>query len=468
MALFDSLLSKLKSSKSAKTVRSQSGRAFMPTDTATAPAAAVLVAEFDGKRGPEVSKHLGDLLAQDPAIEVYRRNEALKLSGQGNLADQLVAAAGQGHNWLAEVSADVLVWGDIAATGVLTIRFLPAASDADGVAGVFGLGDQLLLPFPFAAEFEALVRVAAVAAAQGRPHARAAEMLGTTLAPLERFLGSPPAGLALEQKASVYIALGHALATEFRVNPEAAGLERALAAYQTACGALTREAAPVAWLLAQNHRAAALQALADHSKDPQRLRGAVAAYRDIAASIERARHPNDWGLAYMRLGMTLYKLAGQDGKAAQFKEASMAFENALGVFTRATTPHRWAELMNHYGVLMMALGEHVSALAPLQQAVAAFKKALEVRRRDQVPLLWAQTTNNLGAAAFALAKRNGDQTMLQTASSCFEGAVDVYREHGQTPRVHVIEKNLQRVTRLLETRRTAAAASVGQEKGRGR
>src|SRR5690606_32151814 len=97
----------------------------------------------------------------------------------------------------------------------------------------------------------------------------------------------------------------------------------------------------------------------------------------------------------------------------------------------------------------------------LEQAVGVFRKALEVRKRPVAPLLWAQTANNLGAAAFALAKRNGDAALMREACDCFEGAIEVYRERSQTAKVHVIEKNLQRVQRLLQTRGAAPAPAGG-------
>lgn len=472
MALFDSLFGRNPSSKTrAGTIERYSEKAFMPSDTAITAAAVVLVAEFAGARGREATVRLSDLLARESGIEVYRRNQVLKLSGQGSLAERLATAAAEGHAWVTEARADLLVWGEVDESGAaLGIRFLPALADPEGTVGVFGLGDRLQLPFPFGADLETLVSAAVLAASRGRSgsRSRAAEMLGAMQAPLDRLFASLPQGLSEEQTASVLIALGNVRATDFRRDPQTSRLEQALSAYEKAANTLTRERFPVTWALAQNHRAAALQALAEHTKSAQPLHAAAEAYRAIAATLDKASHANDWALAHVRLGMVLYKLGAEEGRASFYKDSRAAFENALTVFSRAAMPARWAELMNHYGVLLTALGEHVTGTAVLEQALGAFNKALEVRRRDRLPLLWAQTMNNLGAAAFALAKRTGNRTMLSDAAACFQGAIDVYRENDQAARAHVIEKNLQRVERLLAGSAAAGRPPPDEKKGRRR
>lgn len=469
MAIFDSLFGRSSSSKTRPgAIERYSEKAFMPSATATAAAAVVLVAEFDGVRGREATVRISDLLARESGIEVYRRNQVLKLSGQSNLAERLAKAATEGYAWLTEARADLLVWGEVdESAAAFGIRFLPALADPEGTVGAFGLGDRLQLPFPFASDLETLIVAAVLAASRGRSgsRSRAAEMLREMQAPLDRLFASLPQGLSEEQMASVLIALGNVRATDFRQDQQTSRLEEALLAYEKAANSLARERFPVTWVLAQNHRAAALQALAEHTKSTKPLHAAAEAYRAIAATLDKAKHANDWALAHIRLGMVLYKLGAEEGRASFYKESRAAFENALTVFTRAAMPARWAELMNHYGVLLTALGEHVTGTAALEQAIGAFNKALEVRRRDRFPLLWAQTMNNLGAAAFALAKRTGNRAMLSDAAACFQGAIDVYRENNQEARTHVIEKNLQRVKRLLAGN-AAGQPSSDEKKGR--
>ena len=102
--------------------------------------------------------------------------------------------------------------------------------------------------------------------------------------------------------------------------------------------------------------------------------------------------------------------------------------------------------------MLLVLGEEMNADATLEKAVSNFRTAMKVRHKDKTPLLWAQTANNLGAACFTLGKRNSQNALLREASDCFEGATEIYRQQGVTKQAQVIEKNLQRVRRLLPTR----------------
>ena len=111
--------------------------------------------------------------------------------------------------------------------------------------------------------------------------------------------------------------------------------------------------------------------------------------------------------------------------------------------------------MNSQGITLAQLAESFSGTALAEQAVECFMKALEVRRREAVPGLWAASQNNLGAALFSLGKATGDNSLLQRAASSFRGAMEVYREAGSTNNVHVLQKNIGRVERLLETRGVA-------------
>ena len=140
------------------------------------------------------------------------------------------------------------------------------------------------------------------------------------------------------------------------------------------------------------------------------------------------------------------------GKPEYLQRAADAYEEALSVYDKNGAPARWAEVTNQYGVVLLALGEEMNADATLEKAVSSFRTAMKVRHKDKTPLLWAQTANNLGAACFALAKRNSQNALLREASDCFEGATEIYRQQGVTKQAQVIEKNLQRVRRLLQTR----------------
>lgn len=439
-------------------VEKRSASAFMPSETAVGPAAVILIVEFAGGGGKEISNRLSDIFGRQSGIDVYRRSQVLKLSNRGSLVEQFTAAAEEGRRWIGEVNADLLIWGELSPVGdAVAIRFMPAVADPDGSVGAFGLGDSLDLPMPMAPDMEqAVVAVALAAAARARPGARerVIELMRAALKPVEGMMESS-GGVAGAGRAAFLNCLGNALATDYRLGGAPSRLDQALACYRAAVASVPPATSPVGWALSQNHLADALLAIDDRDKSAEALQEAADTYRMVVDSLGRAQYPMDWALAHIRLGQVLYRLGVREGRASHFRTSAASYEQALTVYTREAMPGRWAELMNNYGVLLIAIGEQVTGTVALEQAVGVFRKALEVRKRPAAPLLWAQTANNLGAAAFALAKRNGDAALMREACDCFAGSIEVYRDRNQAAKVHVIEKNLQRVQQLLQNRGTA-------------
>ncbi|MEK7245988.1 MAG: hypothetical protein AAB223_08210 [Pseudomonadota bacterium] len=479
MALFDSLLRWLipdpknkKAGSGGKDKierRASANKSFVPVSVASE-AIAVMIVDFDGPEGENFAERLVGSIGAFQGLAVLRRKERLRLAGAGGLVEKLAAAAEQGRAWLQDAPADLLIWGEISAeTRVATLRLLPAIAEPDGVVGAFGLGDAFEIPAVLGADIERVV-AATVLAAAVRGHAGAR---GLAVDELRRLLAAMPDPALLARAAqtpaataNLLIGLGHAHAADVRCGGDPASLDRTLACYRAATERLTAQTSPLLWGLAQNHLAAVLIALAEREHSSARLSEAAAAHRTVAETLTRIEYPNDWALAQARMGSTLYRLGQMEGKPKHYRDAAMAYEQALTVFTQAAHPLRWSDLMHHYGVLLTALGEHMTGTAALEQAVMVFRKALNVRRREILPLFWAQTASGLGAAAFALAKRNGDAASLREAVGCFEGALEIYGQHGQGHALAVLQKNLQRAQRLLETRGGMLADNVApKEKG---
>lgn len=465
MALFDSLLRWLIPGPNNKNGgfggkdkierRASAHKSFVP-GSMVSDTIAVMIADFDGPEGESLAERLAGSIGAFQGLDVLRRKEPLRLAGAGGLVERLAAAAERGRAWLLDAPADLLVWGDVSAeTGSATLRLLPALTEPDGVVGAFGLGDAFEVPIAFDGGLERVAAATVLAAAvRGRAGAR-----GPALEELRRLLAETPDPAALAQAAqtpsvtaSLLIGLGHAHAADVRCGGDPAGLNRTLACYRAATERLTAQTSPLLWGLAQNHLAAVLIALAEREHSSARLSEAVSAHQTVAETLTRIEYPNDWALAQARLGSTLYRLGQMEGKPKHYRDAVMAYQQALTVFTQAAHPLRWSDLMHHYGVLLTALGEHMTGTAALEQAVTVFRKALNVRKREILPLFWAQTASALGAAAFALAKRNSDAASLREAVGCFEGALEIYGQHGQGHALAVLQKNLQRAQRLLETR----------------
>jgi hypothetical protein len=335
-------------------------------------------------------------------------------------------------------------------------------AEPDGAVGAIGSADVFDVPADLAGDSGRVV-AAAVFAAAARGNSKGK---GLALESLRRLLAELPEPAALAEghqpaiAASLLLGLGHAHAADSRNGGDTARLHRALACYRAAGERLAALTNPTHWAQAQIHLAAALSALAELEQRLAFLAEAVAVYRAMTETLTRIEQPTDWAQAQARSGAALHRLAQMDGKPAHYRDAAAAYQQALTIFTQAAHPLRWSDLMHQYGVLLTALGEHTAGTAALEQAVAVFHKALNVRRRETLPLFWAQTASALGAAAFSLAKRNGDAAALREAVGCFEGALEIYGQVGQGQAIVVLQKNLQRARRLLETRGASLADDV--------
>lgn len=473
MALLDSLIrwlipdlkAKAPGSGGKEKIERRTGvnNAFAPTSSVP-DAVACLIADFDGPEGDSFAERLVGPIGTFPGISLLRRKESLRLAGPGNSGDKLASAVERGTAWIQEAATGLLIWGEISPeSGLATLRILPALAEPDGTVGAIGSADEFEVPVDLAGSSGRVIAAMAFAvAARGNAKGKrmAVESLRKLLTDLPEPAAVAAAGLQPSVAASLLLGLGHAHAADSKNGGGSARLEQSLACYRAACERLTALTKPGLWAQAQGHLAAGLSALAESQERPALMAEAVAVYRAMAETLTRIEQPNEWAQAQARFGAALYRLAQMEGKSAHYRDAATAYQQALSVFTQAAHPLRWSELMHQYGVLLTALGEHMSGTAALEQAVLVFHKALNVRRRETLPLFWAQTASALGAAAFGLAKRNGDAAALREAVGCFEGALEIYGQLGQGQAIAVLQKNLLRARRLLETRGATLADDV--------
>jgi tetratricopeptide (TPR) repeat protein len=472
MALFDVLLRWLIPDLKGKTpdpsgnekieLRASGQASFAPSST-IANTTAVMIADFHGPQGDVFAEHLVSRIDKMPGIAILRRKEPLRLTGLGDEAEKVTATAEQGRAWLQETGAGLLIWGAMTAeSSTATLRFLPAVTEPDGTLGALGPADAFDVPADLGGESGQVIAAMVLAATAFGHGARD----GFAIVGLRRMLHelSDPEALAAAGSpavaASLMLGVGHAHAAEYRSAGDPARLDLALACYRAASERVTVPTHPRLWIQSQNHLANLLVAQAEAERSPSRMNDAATVCRQATEALTRIEYSSDWAQFQARLGAVLYRLGQMEGKPAHFRDAATAYQQALTVFTQPAHPLRWSDLMHQYGVLLTTLGEHMTGTAALEQAVMVFHKALNVRRRETLPLHWAQTTSALGATSFALAKRNGNAAALREAVGCFEGALDIYGQLGQGQAIAVLQKNLQRARRLLETRGAALADDV--------
>jgi len=432
--------------------------AFVPAHAAEPPGMTILVCNFDGSRGRELTDRLIDFLSRRSGVNVKQLKKTLKLTGSGTLVEKYLAAAETGRKWLTGTEADILIWGDTGSTGGelegepedagINMRLLCAQADVDKQPGSVGIGDTIELPYEFSEEMEELVFAAVIAAVGPRKAAlrgKLKEMLKDSVDKLNVYVETPPAGLDPTSQSSVMACIGNIMSSMWRLSDDGAFLDRSIAAYRAGLTESFDHSRPMPWALAQNHLAVALEAQAQRDGSPEQLLAAADCYRGVAAALGSQLHTNDWALAHVHLGDVLVKLSDHGERISRLQEADVNYQKALLVFTRQAMPGPWSELMNQIGVIMMTIGENVAGTQAMERSAACFRQALEVRRRDVAPLLWAQTVNNLGAATFALHRRQPNVALLHEAAACFEGAAEVYSEQGRANTADVAIKNLDRV-----------------------
>jgi len=435
-------------------------RGFVPSGAAgEGSKAKILLSGFVGDKGNHESSRLAGLLGKMIGVDVYRHKKIFKRPE--NIEDpvaQLMAVADEGRDWLKEEHADLLVWGEVdGPENRLMLHLLPAPGmHASGeAADASSIGETLDMPIDLGPEMEPVIMAALIATFgptfKGGRQALG-ESLGGYLTPLTPLVTSLPLGLSPAQAVSILNTIGNAFVAHFHLGGGGAQLGIAALAYQEAEKRVSKEAQPLVWTSIQNNLASVLRAQGQFNKDPKFLRQAAVTYSTIAATLSQSAHRHDWGTAHVHLGRTLYILAGMEGKPEYLKKAVGVYEQALATCDKNAAPEHWADITNQYGVVLLALGEELEGNAPLEKAVNEFRAAMMVHSQENAPLLWAQTANNLGAACFALAKRNFENSLLREASDCFQGATEIYRQQGVPKQAKVIEKNLQRVQRLLTTR----------------
>jgi tetratricopeptide (TPR) repeat protein len=220
--------------------------------------------------------------------------------------------------------------------------------------------------------------------------------------------------------------------------PDLHALKRAIASYESALLAFTRESAPLDWAMTQNGKASALLVLGERTGGPEGLaflEAAVLAYDAALAVRTRESAPSDWAKTQNNKAAALRILGGRASGSqglAILEAAVSAFDAALEVCTRESAASQWAGMQNNKAIALSVLAERADGsegLGFLEKAVSAYDAALEVRTRESAPLYWAMTQNNKAIMLRVLGERAGGLEglgFLEKAVSVFDAVLEVY------------------------------------------
>lgn len=429
---------------------------FMPSDKT-----GVILIGMQTDAGATAGNVITSLLGAIPMLSVKKSGEDVNVAYGNSMVMQ--GAVDQARDILLTENADLAIigasTGDGAAVG---LWFISADEGSDGTPGRFDQDDILIAPSEFPSDVQNAIVGAVVAAACAASPA-SAQRLSPALKHYAEML-SPLVATDLAEltdvvKPGVYNAIGNVLATRARFVRDEGLYERAIQSYKFAAAGYDKTLAPLSWSCVQGHIATALQSISllRNAEDEDKVAGqasmeeAAEIYRSMCETLSAEIAPRAWAQAQIDFAMLTYRVAVKAGTHKPFRDSLKALQSAQSVFARETMPSKWSEIMNNMGVILLTMGEDRGDDGILKHAIASFEQALQVRRRETMPRLWAATANNLGAASFALGKRTQDREAMSGAARNFEGAMEVYEELGQTKRAQVIEKNLSRVRRLIET-----------------
>jgi CHAT domain-containing protein len=250
---------------------------------------------------------------------------------------------------------------------------------------------------------------------------------GDRAANLERAIAAYQQALQALSRESAGVTWAHlknllAIAYESRIGGDRAdNLERAIEAQQAALTVFTREAMPREWAIAQNGLATAYQARIRGDR-ADNLEKAIAIYEAALTVLTREALPSEWALVQHNLGAA-YKDRINGSSADNLEKTIAAYEAALTVRARASMPREWAETQNDLALAYHARirGERADNL---EMAIAGFEAALTVFTREALPTMWAKLQSNL-ADAYVVRVRGGRADNLEKAIAAYQAAVTV-------------------------------------------
>lgn len=228
---------------------------------------------------------------------------------------------------------------------------------------------------------------------------------------------------------------------------EAAPLEDAIGAFESALVLRPRATAPSDWADTQNDLGAALRLQGERGA-PAAFQRAIAAYEAALSVRTRAADPAGWAHTQMNLG-NVFAVLGVRGAPGALQRAVTAYEAALTVLTRESDPNGWALTQMNLGIAHRQLGS-------FDRAVAAFRSALTVQTRESNPAGWANVLVNLGNTLSEAGER-GANGALAPAAAAYEAALTVMTREADPAGWALTQMNLGIVLSVMGDRGVAGA-----------
>lgn len=374
--------------------------------------------------------------------------------GASSNDDLMKRATREARSWMTAQNADLLIWGNIDATGRnLELHFTATASSPGERPGRFTALNTLTMPVDFYTDWVPLLRAVTLAAIDPRsfPQGRILRSALPAIAQTARTMGlDPSAAMEPSERASIQFCYGNVCAVCAQLEGDRSWYHTAVEAWRAAIEVAGQDQSPLTGQLYQQ-LGLVLQIIAERTNDIDCLEQAADAYRRALMHISRRKQTLDWGLVKYRLGCVLYKVDMAMGDDNALREAIHACQASRQVFNRYTHPIRWSEVSNTLAQILQVYGDNTRSVPVLEYAVKCCIAALQVRTPDTAPLQWASIQNTLGSALFLLAKHTGEWDYMRQSSDAFRMALTVYKDHGAGRMAIITERNLQRADKQIHS-----------------
>jgi tetratricopeptide (TPR) repeat protein len=413
-----------------RTPNSAEGPAPLPT--ADRNRFAIAVAHLTHDRECEQERLIVESLRDLSGVQILRFDRTI--SAEGLIPEQSERnAQREAQAYLAESSADVIIWGTVLSHDGRTAPRLhwTTAKQTTRSRRPY-IPENFQLPELFWDDLSEVLRLL-VMTQSAELFARRGKFTFTELSPfIEKVRnailpGSESRSWLPKAKTTVKLILAMGLQ---QIGSQTRSRDRLIDAISWYRDVLTEwplENFPADWAIARNGIGISLGALGSLEADPARLTEALMVLRDLLSkSIENPQLEIGPATVQNNLGNVLVLIGERQGDVNQLIEAAGLFSAAQTAWTRAQFPLDWAILQDHLGTALQLAGNLVGRNDLLSSAIEAHRTALEGLRKDEVPLYWAQAQNHLGAALKILGEHQPGTDMLEEAATAFRLTLDAH------------------------------------------
>ncbi len=427
----------------------------------------ILVAGIEGEGGSTAAAAVAAALGSVDGLTVQTTEAGIGTVDDTEASPVSLGKAVAKARVLAEAhGAASVVAGQMIAPAMVRLRFIAASVGSDPASGTWSVGDMVDIPVPFPAGGAAFV-AACTAASLTLPSdedrrtrlnvLRHALREGECLVQGEGSLSGPAKVVAAVSFAAMLTEMGIRTQQQPLLDRAQQVLRAVMSKATPKEGAATPPPAapppatlpPVVAATARLHLAAIGADVGGRDGDVARLEDAGRQMQAAATVISGDIFPDDNAAIWAQYGRTMHRLSAVSGKTDHMKAAVQGYHLAAAVWGKGSNPERWAELQYGMATVLSQFGEFTGSVPALDRAVTVFEKVAEVWTREANARRWAGLQNNIGACRFAQGKRSGALPPLRDAAERFSRALEVYQAANMTKNVHVTQKNIARVERLI-------------------